>query len=270
MWYCFRICCCFSQPKVEYDARDQCFVFPAGIKIHGGFRGNEKGLDMRPDIATGLFETVISGDIGIKNDISDNCYHVISYDRLLTIDGVTISNGNANYNKPDYHTNQDITLHRYGGAMITTDYRTKKIQLNLHQVTFSNNQAYNGGALFFTSNPNYDINIAITDCIFENNIAFDHDGSFGGGYGGSIYMNHLAVVDIVNSEFSGNYAQNRGIYIHFSRINMISSASHIYVQFSGGAIYLDYGGILSITHSLFEENIADGYGGALFAGMCLY
>ena len=35
----------------------------------------------------------------------------------------------------------------------------------------------------------------------------------------------------------------------------------------GGAIYLDYGGILSIKDSVFEYNSAFAYGGALFAGM---
>ena len=190
--------------------RDQCFTFPPGIKIYGGFQGSEKGIQQRPadNIA---YETIISGDIGIKGLTSDNCYHVISYDRLLSIDKVTISDGNANYNEHDYHTNQNVTLHRFGGAIMTMDAKIRRTQLFLNQVSLINNEAYNGGALWFTSNPNNQVNITITDCIFENNTAFDTDGSYGGGYGGSLYMSHLAVVSIRNSQFFNNHAQNRGM-----------------------------------------------------------
>ena len=204
--------------------RSQCFIIPRGIKIYGGFEGAEESLEERPEIATfkyGRYSSVISGDIGIKNDNSDNCYHVISYDRLLSIDRVIISDGNANYNQPDYHINQINTLHRYGGGIITID-STRKTELSLREVSFINNQAFNGGAMWFASNPNTPVNVSIVDCLFENNTAFDIDGSYGGGYGGSIYFYHLAVINIINSDFIGNYAQNRGLY-HQNQLLVISN-----------------------------------------------
>ena len=37
--------------------------------------------------------------------------------------------------------------------------------------------------------------------------------------------------------------------------------------YTGGAIYQDYGAILSVSGSVFESNSAVAYGGAVFAGM---
>ena len=195
--------------------RSQCFSIPRGVRIYGGFEGWESDIEERPIIGSNKYDrysSVISGDIGVLNDNSDNCYHVISYDRLLFIDRVIISDGNANYDAMDYHSNQIHTLHRYGGALMTID-STKKTELFLREVSFINNQAYNGGAMWFAANPNTPVNVSIVDCIFENNTAFDIEGSYGGGYGGSIYFYHLAVIRIVNSEFINNYAQNRGLSI---------------------------------------------------------
>ena len=42
------------------------------------------------------------------------------------------------------------------------------------------------------------------------------------------------------------------------------------LSYLGGALYQDYGGILSVSGSLFENNTADGYGGAIFSGMNIY
>ena len=41
----------------------------------------------------------------------------------------------------------------------------------------------------------------------------------------------------------------------------------LFVRKTGGALYQDYGGILSVSGSIFENNRADGYGGAIFSGM---
>ena len=196
--------------------RDECFSIPRGTKIYGGFEGWESGINQRPDIGSAKYNkytSILSGDIGVKNDQSDNCYHVITYDRLLTLDRVIISDGNANYNQDDYHANQINTLHRYGAALMTVD-STQKTELFLDRVTFTNNRAYNGGAMWFAANPNTPVDVSIVHCLFENNTAFDVAGSYGGGYGGAIYFYHLAVISILHSEFTNNYAQNRGMLIH--------------------------------------------------------
>ncbi|HBX89283.1 MAG TPA: hypothetical protein DEG09_11810, partial [Marinilabiliaceae bacterium] len=73
-----------------------------GIKVYGGFAGTETELSQR-DWLTNL--TVLSGDIGLISDFSDNSYKVLSVlgsaentiDKLL-IDGLVIEGGNSNSN----------------------------------------------------------------------------------------------------------------------------------------------------------------------------
>lgn len=55
-------------------------------------------------------------------------------------------------------------------------------------------------------------------------------------------MYYLARVDITATTFDGNYAEYRG-----------------------GGMYIDYGAILDCNECDFENNRADGYGGAIFA-----
>ena len=82
--------------------RDASFsIISDGIKIYGGFAGTETELSQR-DWLTNL--TVLSGDIGLISDFSDNRYKVLSVlgsaentiDKLL-IDGLVIE-GNSNSN----------------------------------------------------------------------------------------------------------------------------------------------------------------------------
>ncbi|MBI1306481.1 MAG: hypothetical protein GC181_07695, partial [Bacteroidetes bacterium] len=75
-------------------------------KLYGGFNGSESSRDQR-DPANN--RTVLSGDIGISGNSSDNCFHVLSIidtrpvsggeeplDTSFVIDGFVISGANAN------------------------------------------------------------------------------------------------------------------------------------------------------------------------------
>lgn len=167
-------------PQSPSDRTD-CFAAKEGIEIYGGFDGTENGFNGRSSNIDTRPKSIISGDIGILNDISDNCYHVLQYKRRLKLDNVIIEGGNANYNGNDL----DYTLHKYGGALITENvaYTT---DLYLKDVTISNNVALNGGALFFSSNDINNVNVLIEDSFFTNNHALK--GQFTGGYAGAIYI----------------------------------------------------------------------------------
>ncbi len=81
-------------------ARDNSFVLKEGVKLYGGFYGGESTLEDRDVHAN---PTILSGDIGIEGNVSDNSYHVISYSGLLSaltiIDGFIIRDGNADDGK---------------------------------------------------------------------------------------------------------------------------------------------------------------------------
>jgi hypothetical protein len=79
--------------------RGKHFRMKNGVGIYGGFAGMEltrNERDWRGNI------TVLSGDIGVQDDKSDNCYHVfyhpayVSLDITTILDGCTVTAGNAN------------------------------------------------------------------------------------------------------------------------------------------------------------------------------
>ena len=137
-------------------------------KNEGGFDGDESGINDRRSNINNRPKSIISGDIGILNDNSDNCYHVIQYDQELTLDCVTIQQGNANFGG-DYST-QTNTLHRYGGGIITK-YIYKTTDLTLQDVLITNNTAINGGGIFVASTSGNNVDVNIKDSKFEHNSA---------------------------------------------------------------------------------------------------
>lgn len=88
------------------------YLFTKGnVALLGGFPSatvNPSLVDRDPL----LFPTIISGDIGIQNNASDNIYNVIrnTSNQTTTLDGITITNGNAKGSAPDgagvYNTGQ--------------------------------------------------------------------------------------------------------------------------------------------------------------------
>ncbi|MEN0051380.1 MAG: hypothetical protein AAF806_30220 [Bacteroidota bacterium] len=83
-------------------SRDFTFYMATnGTKLYGGFNGTETTLAQR-DIAA--FPTILSGDIGIPNENSDNVFHVVyinggtangNITNATVLDGFTIQAGNA-------------------------------------------------------------------------------------------------------------------------------------------------------------------------------
>eukprot|EP01083_Nonionella_stella_P181145 647897_1 len=216
--------------------RSDCFVTSNGLSIYGGFDGTETTLNQRN---ANNEPSIISGDIGAVDDISDNCYHVIQYTRALTLHNVIIQHGNANYDGAYTPSNTNNALHRYAGALITTDV-LRPTNLHLNDVIFRNNTAINGGALWFAASPLTSVNVVITNSEFEHNKATDD--KYEGGYGGAIYEMLLANITLINTKFTANEAMNRG-----------------------GAIYQDYGAYLYAIDCVFQYNKVNGLGGAIFS-----
>ncbi len=76
------------------------FVVPDGVQLYGGFNGTET---IREERDWTLYESILSGDVGVSNDSTDNSYHVLVANGVgLTtiIDGVTIERGAARGGEP--------------------------------------------------------------------------------------------------------------------------------------------------------------------------
>ena len=86
-----------STSATATTTRSFSFALKNGVGIYGGFLGNEASRGDRNPVAN---VTILSGDIGVGGNSSDNCYHVVTADATVTasaiLDGFTITGGNAN------------------------------------------------------------------------------------------------------------------------------------------------------------------------------
>eukprot|EP01084_Bolivina_argentea_P137190 241629_1 len=89
-------------------SRSNCFTVSKAVKIYGGFIGSESSINERP--INNQHKSIISGDINILRNKTDNCYHVLTYTQQLTIDNIIISDGYANHEE---YSNQMYTLNKY-------------------------------------------------------------------------------------------------------------------------------------------------------------
>ena len=158
--------------------RDSSFTLKNNIAIYGGFAGTETLLSQRNWRTN---PTILSGDIGIVSNYSDNSYNVIrnennGLNNTAVLNGFTITGGNAN--KGDYTGNRGGGVHNSNSA--PTFYNCI--------ISGNNAQEYGGGMFNEASAP------SVANCIFSSNTAL---------YGGGLY-NESAATKTINCSFSGN------------------------------------------------------------------
>jgi uncharacterized repeat protein (TIGR01451 family) len=173
--------------------RTATFQLKIGVAIYGGFAGTE-GTRADRNLTTNI--TILSGDID-NNDTVDvngivttttaitgsNSYHIVTGVTGATLDGVTITGGNANGNSPN----------DTGGGMINSSNSP-----TLTNVTFSGNSAaYGGGMHNYNSSSPTLINVT-----FSGNLA--------NSYGGGLYNLSSSNPTLINVTFSGNSATSGG------------------------------------------------------------
>ena len=105
--------------------------------------------------------TILSGDIGISNDTSDNLFHVVIPSQDSLLDGFTISGGNASENYSDDDRGKGAGLWADSSAFTVSN------------CIFNTNLAYQGGAGIYLK----DANATFVSCVFTDNDA----GSTGSG-----------------------------------------------------------------------------------------
>jgi hypothetical protein len=161
--------------------RDDTFELINNVALYGGFPtgGGDGSFDARHWRA---YPTLLSGDIGVQEDSSDNCYNVVKgfyNDYSTIIDGFTITAGRANSG----------TVTRGGGMYLTNSIPT------IRNVIFQGNDALYGGGLYnsFSSPTLFNVE-------FHGNTA---------GHGGAIY-NRGSDPMMINLDISGNSASDGG------------------------------------------------------------
>ena len=169
-----------------YLAPKEGWTLKAGVKLYGGFKGNETSLEQRATLGKAYnfaCRSILSGDISMNDTIdhvnlisssnalrADNAEHVLTMnldnsgsnnvnDAVSVLDGFTIVGGHASVN---------------GGGVLVTGHETYSCAYRIERCFFFNNYAVqNGGAIYvdayagkLTANESY-----INQCVVYNNEA---------------------------------------------------------------------------------------------------
>jgi len=222
--------------------RNATFLIPrrGGIEIYGGYpnEGGTRNIQNNP--------TILSGDIGIPDDKTDNSCHVMVMTGTLpdagpvVIDGFTVTGGNAN-SGTQYTYNGVLTNQTEGGGLLfrlndhigeNITIRNSKITANsantaggiylwkssalIHNTVISENSAVNnGGGIFIneTSSPR------IVNSLIVNNTATNGGGIFSG--------SAATTLSVINSTIAGNTAGNNGDNLHNNNSSTLNIANSI-------------------------------------------
>ena len=210
------------QGETPSNEREKTFRLKENIAIYGGFSGSEINLSDRD---WNLNKTILSGDIGIEGDSTDNTYHVISaenahLDLSTILDGLTIRDG--------------YSYSQRSGAGIYVN-QTSGGKFIIRNCIIEKNYSYRdgGGLYIFNSDP------IIENNIFRNNQAFE---------GGGMYLYYSDAI-VQNNEIVNNRADN----YH----NIGSSA------LSGGGMYIFSYSSPTLKNNLIQSNFARYEGGGV-------
>lgn len=161
------------------NSRDSSFTMKNNLAIYGGFAGGETLLNQR-NLRTN--STILSGDIGIANDYSDNTYNVVrnisnGLNSTAILDGFVVTGGNGN----------GAGFGSYGGGIINVNSAPSFFNCS---IVGNNAAGYGGGMYNNGSSP------LVINSVIAGNTAL---------YGGGMY-NESSAPRLVNSSLSGNLA----------------------------------------------------------------
>ncbi|MDD3877384.1 MAG: T9SS type A sorting domain-containing protein [Bacteroidales bacterium] len=219
--------------------RNSSFVLNNGVKLYGNFLGNETNINQRVDLipdASGsnrTNETILSGDIGVLNDSTDNAGHVmyiVGNTLPIIIDGVKVTGGNAILtvgkgkgggiyieNAGSVFLNNIIVSHNTGSAGLDGKgsgiYIENATSFSINNSSIVNNfliddplvsgnAIYLGGGIYINCPQNQ-----ISNCFVENNkIQSNRSSSEGGG----LYIINNLNLGIFNTSIINNSVISTG------------------------------------------------------------
>ena len=244
--------------------RDNAFVLKTHVEIHGGYPANTNGSGGQdPD----LNPTILSGDIGVLNDSTDNCYHVVmgggSFQNT-SLDGFIIRDGNANATTQITVNGEVVPRSQGGGVYCINNSSTSTTggSFSIQNCKFINNAALKGGAI--SSGGFFNTHCSIEDCNFINNAATTSGGGiYNGGYSTSVIV-------IERCKFNNNTALNGGALSNgdnstLGYFNIQNSSFINNTGVNGGGVYQGAANlsVSKITNCNFISNTA-------ISGNCVY
>ena len=185
--------------------RKIAFTIPSGVKVYGGFIGNETSVGQRDFKAQ---KSILSGNIGSKTDHSDNSFTIVfikNADESTLLDGFIVADGTADGAGPSGDKD------RCGaGIYIDGSGRGGDSKPVIQNCTFQNNYARDGGAAYVNGRGGV-CNPSFINCEFQSN-KVDLDG-------GAIFNDgrHHGIANTVlqNCVFTGNQANYGGALCNY-------------------------------------------------------
>lgn len=210
--------------------RSVSFQLKNGVAVYGSFAGTETSLQQRV-LSCGPC-SILSGDIGIPNTVSDNSYHVLfnsGNDTTAVLDGFVIRDGNA-----------DGTVYdEIGGGVLNNGNFGATCTPVIRNCFITENRAHYGGGVFNNGGNAGNASPHLINCIVSANTAYDGGGIDNYGYAGN------ASPQLINCVVASNHASLLG----------------------GGGIYCWGGGGGNasplIQNCTIMHNTSDGYGGGI-------
>jgi len=243
------------------------------VNLYGGFpdSGNpglgDRNWETNP--------TILSGDLGVLGDTSDNSHTVLRISSLQndsenTIDGFTITQGVADYD---------------GGGVKISGSSSRLNTINIKDCIFLDNYADSEGAAIdvnsvtlFVSNcvfeDNYsgyegagistsDTELHVTDCVFDSNYA-DYEGAAISHFSGH-FQESGSILQCINTIFRGNQSGYEGAVVDargdITLFNCLFDGNS--AERSGGVLDLFQWGVVTATNCTFVNNVAGTNGSIL-------
>lgn len=246
------------------DDRGRSFVVRNGVSVYGGFSGAESFFLERDPVA---HSTILSGDIGVPGDSTDNTFHVIRIQdvyHFAVLDGLTIQDGNAVGGGLAFPFVEDG-----GGVIIYAAFESAEVaDIQLTRCLFTQNEANSGGALAI--NDHYAVNsrLAIQSSIFMENSA-----NWGACFHVPENIGNPIDIAITQSSLNTNHAKMGGGGVAFDRSGLVNwqiedsdFISNRVIGGSGGVLSLEYSvgeKTITVKRSGFIDNFCPGDGGAI-------
>jgi predicted outer membrane repeat protein len=257
-----------TAPHGGATARHKTFFVNYDVKILGGFAGMETMSSQRNWTT---HPTILSGDIGVPGDNSDNACHVVWIEgrsSAMELDGFTVTKGKL-FASGDAAT-------KYGAGIYNSAQSQNSSPTIRHCIITGNeggaaNEFGGGGGGMYNVSYNHDASPTLTDCTFSNNILLgSHEG--GGMYSNLSSLDGICSPVLNNCSFTNNSASGGG-GMYLSGFTMgacapvltnCSFTGNSVSSGRGGAIYGAYGQSVSLNNCTFTNNTSPNSGGALW------